>query len=124
MDLAAAYAIDNELAPILTYTYGSCEQALGTTGNAFYNALWQQAAAEGITVLVASGDNGAAGCDNPNAGASTTWTRSEWRCVNAVQRRGGRDGIRRRHTAVNVLEHCKRNGLFLGIWLHSGNRVE
>ena len=70
VDLAAAYAIDNEVAPILTYTYGACEQALGSTGNAFYNALWQQAAAEGITVLVASGDNGAAGCDNPNAGTA------------------------------------------------------
>ena len=50
VDLAAAYAIDNQIASILTYTYGSCEQALGTSGNAFYNALWQQAAAEGITV--------------------------------------------------------------------------
>jgi hypothetical protein len=64
VDLAAAYAIDNEVAPILSYTYGSCEQALGSTGNAFYNALWQQAAVEGITVFVASGDNGAAGCDS------------------------------------------------------------
>jgi large repetitive protein len=69
VDLAAAYAIDNEVAPILTYTYGVCEQALGTTGNAFYNALWQQAAVEGITVFVASGDNGAAGCDNAQGGA-------------------------------------------------------
>ncbi|MFI5097499.1 MAG: Ig-like domain repeat protein, partial [Candidatus Acidiferrales bacterium] len=68
VDLAAAYAIDNEIAPILTYTYGGCEAALGPTGNAFYNVLWQQAAAEGITVLVAAGDNGAAGCDNPNSG--------------------------------------------------------
>jgi Pro-kumamolisin, activation domain/Bacterial Ig-like domain (group 3) len=66
VDLAAAYAIDNQVAPILTYTYASCEAALGTSGNAFYNALWQQAAAEGITVLVATGDNGAAGCDNAN----------------------------------------------------------
>lgn len=69
VDLAAAYAIDNEVAPILTYTYGSCEQTLGPTGNAFYNALWEQAAAEGITVLVASGDSGAAGCDSASAGA-------------------------------------------------------
>ena len=68
VDLAAAYAIENEVAPILTYTYGSCEQALGSAGNAFYNALWQQAAAEGITVLVASGDNGAAGCDSASSG--------------------------------------------------------
>ena len=70
VDLAAAYAIDNEIAPILTYTYGSCEQLLGSTGNAFYSTLWQQAAAEGITVLVATGDNGSAGCDNPAAGVA------------------------------------------------------
>lgn len=72
VDLAAAYAIDNEVAAILTYTYGSCEQALGPTGNAFYNALWEQAAAEGITVLVASGDNGATGCDSAIAGVPAT----------------------------------------------------
>jgi hypothetical protein len=72
VDLAAAYAIDNEVAPILTYTYGSCEPVLGAAGNAFYNALWQQAAAEGITVLVASGDNGAADCDNATAGTAAT----------------------------------------------------
>jgi hypothetical protein len=70
VDLAAAYAIDNEVAPILTYNYGSCEQALGATGNAFYNALWQQAAAEGITVLVAAGDSGAAGCEDTTAGVA------------------------------------------------------
>jgi large repetitive protein len=69
VDLAAAYVIDNEVAPILSYTYGTCEQALGSTGNAFYKALWQQAAVEGITVFVSSGDNGAAGCDSA---ASTT----------------------------------------------------
>lgn len=69
VDLAATYAIDNEIAPIITYTYGSCEKNLGSSGNAFYNALWEQAAAEGITVVVASGDNGAAGCDSANSGA-------------------------------------------------------
>jgi hypothetical protein len=72
VDLAAAYAIDNQIAPILTYTYGSCEQALGSSGNAFYNALWQQAAAEGITVVVAAGDNGSAGCDGSSAGLPAT----------------------------------------------------
>jgi Pro-kumamolisin, activation domain/Bacterial Ig-like domain (group 3) len=67
VDLAAAYVIDNQIAPILTYTYGGCELALGASGNAFYNSLWQQAAAEGITVLVASGDDGSAGCDASNS---------------------------------------------------------
>lgn len=72
VDLAAQYAVDNELAPILVYTYGSCEQALGPSGNAFYKSLWQQAAAEGITVVVATGDNGAAGCDAPSSGLPAT----------------------------------------------------
>ena len=73
VDLAAAYAIDNAVAPILTYTYGSCELTLQTSGgNTFYNSLWQQAAAEGITVLVATGDNGAAACDAANAGFPAT----------------------------------------------------
>jgi subtilase family serine protease len=68
VDLAATYAVDNQVAPILMYSYGSCEQALGSGGNAFYNALWRQAAAEGMTVLVAAGDSGVAGCDDPTAG--------------------------------------------------------
>ncbi len=72
VDLAAVYAIDNQIAPILTYTYGSCEQSLNASGNAFYNALWQQAAAEGITVLVATGDNGSAGCDADASGSAAT----------------------------------------------------
>lgn len=62
-DLSAIYIVNNDLAPILSYSYGQCEMFLGTAGNAFYNTLWQQAAAEGITVLLASGDSGAAGCD-------------------------------------------------------------
>src|SRR5262249_3985268 len=69
VDLAAAYAIDNRIAPIVTYTYGACEALLTPTQNAFCNALWQQAAAEGITVLVAAGDNGSAGCDSATSGA-------------------------------------------------------
>ena len=41
-----------------------CEAAIGT-GNQFYNSLWQQAAAQGISVFVSSGDSGSAGCDSP-----------------------------------------------------------
>jgi subtilase family serine protease len=67
VDLAAAYAIDNQVAPIVSDTYSDCELTLGPAGNAFYNALWQQAAAEGITVLVSSGDSGAAGCDSADS---------------------------------------------------------
>ena len=67
VDLSALYIIDNNLAGVMSESYGACEPALGTTGNAFYNAMWEQAAAQGITVLVSTGDNGSAGCDDPNS---------------------------------------------------------
>jgi subtilase family serine protease len=70
VDASAQYIVDNNVAPVLSESYGACEQALTTSGNAFYNSLWQQAAAEGITVLIASGDNGSAGCDDPNTETS------------------------------------------------------
>jgi len=70
VDLSALYIVDNNLAPILSESYGICEAFLGSTGNAFYNALWQQAAAEGITVAVSSGDSGSAGCDPDPSGVS------------------------------------------------------
>jgi hypothetical protein len=63
-DLSALYIVNNNLAPVMSYSYGQCELFLGTSGNTFYKTLWQQAAAQGITVLLASGDSGAAGCDN------------------------------------------------------------
>jgi hypothetical protein len=67
VDLSAQYVVDNDLAPILSESYGICELFLGSAGNQFYNQLWQQAAAEGITALVATGDSGSAVCDR-NAG--------------------------------------------------------
>ena len=63
IDLSAEYIIDNNLSPVMSESYGECELALGTGGNQFYNALWEQAAAQGITVVVSSGDSGSSGCD-------------------------------------------------------------
>ncbi len=65
VDLSALYIVDNNLAPVMSESYGECELGLGTTGNQFYYSLWEQAAAQGISVFVSSGDNGSAACDNP-----------------------------------------------------------
>jgi hypothetical protein len=64
VDLAAQHAVDKNIAPIISESYGICELGIGTTGNQFFNAMWQQAAAQGISVFVAAGDNGSAGCDS------------------------------------------------------------
>lgn len=63
-DLSGLYAVDNNVAPVLSISFGTCEAYNLTAGNQFYSSLWQQAAAEGITVAIASGDTGSAGCDN------------------------------------------------------------
>jgi len=61
--LSAQYIVNHNTAPVMSMSFGLCEAALGSSGNSFINSLWQQAAAEGITVFVSSGDSGAAGCD-------------------------------------------------------------
>src|SRR6266849_7542038 len=72
VDLSALYIIDNNLAAVMSESFGSCETNLGTAGNAFFNALWEQAAAQGITVAVSAGDPGSAGCDNFNSSKAAT----------------------------------------------------
>ena len=66
IDLSALYIVDNNLAPVMSESYGFCELYLGTAGNQFFSSLWQQAAAQGITVMISSGDGSSAGCDNFN----------------------------------------------------------
>jgi len=70
--LAVVRALDDNQADILNVSFGSCEQHLGAAGNTFVNHLWQQAAAQGITVTVSTGNSGSAGCDNPNTELEAT----------------------------------------------------
>ena len=65
--LAAEHAIYGNVAPIVSLSFGNCEATLGASGNAFWSQLWEQAAAQGITVLVSTGDSGSAGCDDPDS---------------------------------------------------------
>jgi subtilase family serine protease len=60
---AFTYAIDNNLAPILSMSYGNCEQNLPSTFLSSVVVLTQQASMQGQTIAAASGDFGVADCD-------------------------------------------------------------
>ena len=67
------YAIENKInglqIPILSISYGGCEPSWTSADLSSMEASFQQANAQGQTVLSAAGDNGAADCDeqtNPN----------------------------------------------------------
>ena len=59
---ALQYVVDNNLAPVVSMSYGLCEQQTGSRGLAALRATAQQAVAQGITWLASSGDSGAADC--------------------------------------------------------------
>jgi hypothetical protein len=59
---AAQYAIDNNLAPVISLSYGGCEAA-NVTFIPFFEPILQQASVQGQTFLASSGDDGAAACD-------------------------------------------------------------
>ena len=71
IDLSSAYIVNHAAAPVVSVSYGSCEQQMGTADLAFYNSLWEQAASQGMSVFVASGDAGAAGCSASTVSVGT-----------------------------------------------------
>jgi subtilase family serine protease len=48
---------------IMSISYGQCETVNGATANAAFYAIYQQGVAEGASIFVAAGDQGAAHCD-------------------------------------------------------------
>ena len=61
--LAALRALEDNKINVLSVSYGQCEESLGAGGNLDWSELWQQAAAQGISVTVSTGDSGSATCD-------------------------------------------------------------
>jgi subtilase family serine protease len=55
---------------IMSISYGTCEAMNGVSSNASINSLYQQAVAEGVSVFVSAGDEGAASCDAGAASAT------------------------------------------------------
>ncbi len=63
------YAIDQKLAPVVSVSYGACELETPSSEVSAFQQWAQQANAQGMTWLAASGDDGAADCgDTQNPG--------------------------------------------------------
>ena len=68
------YAIDNNVAPIVTISYGECESAFNATTSAgqselvAYNHMLAEANTQGITIMSPSADFGATDCEPPLLG--------------------------------------------------------
>jgi uncharacterized protein (TIGR03437 family) len=61
--VAGQYAIDQNYAPVLSMSFSSCEADASGVAPELTQALGQQANAQGITWLVATGDQASAPCD-------------------------------------------------------------
>jgi uncharacterized protein (TIGR03437 family) len=59
---ALQYAIDNNLAPIVSISYGDCEVDIGSADAQVFASWGIQANAQGQTIFAASGDDGVADC--------------------------------------------------------------
>ena len=133
VDLSLAAIVDRHLANVVAVGYSACEASLSPAHQAFYSALYQQAAAEGISIIAASGDSGAAACTPAggtapvatgfavNALASTQWNtvvgvagyaaggaaagKDGARCMVARQR--GRSGLRRRRRQQHFVRQAR-----------------
>ncbi|MFZ3370174.1 MAG: protease pro-enzyme activation domain-containing protein, partial [Candidatus Sulfotelmatobacter sp.] len=64
IDLSELFIIENNFFNIMTESFGSCEADVTTTDAQGISFLAEQAAAQGITYTVSTGDAGAAGCDD------------------------------------------------------------
>jgi subtilase family serine protease len=68
--IAMQNLVNGQPPAIMSLSYGNCEVENGASANAAYNALYQQAVTEGVSVFVAAGDEGAASCDSGAATAT------------------------------------------------------
>jgi subtilase family serine protease len=66
------YAIDQNIAPVVSISYGQCEALWTAADLTNFRQLTQQANAQGMTISTPSGDEGAADCDSQTSTQATT----------------------------------------------------
>ncbi len=69
---ALTYAVTRNLAPILSLSYGGCEEENAAYANSTLEPVLRQANAQGQTIMVSSGDSGAASCESSASAKTAT----------------------------------------------------
>jgi subtilase family serine protease len=69
---ALQYAVDNNVAPFISTSYGACESANGQAFAQQVQGWAQQGQTQGQTIVGPSGDSGAADCESTNSTVATT----------------------------------------------------
>jgi hypothetical protein len=71
IDLSEVEIIDNAGGNVMTESFSGCESGVTSAEASSIASLAEQAAAQGMTYVVASGDSGAEGCDSPTESSAT-----------------------------------------------------
>jgi subtilase family serine protease len=71
---ALSYAVDTRIAPIVSMSYGSCETDLTSSEYSTLEAIVEQGASQGQSIVVSSGDTGSTACYEDVSGSTITST--------------------------------------------------
>jgi subtilase family serine protease len=56
------YAVDTDIAPVISMSYGTCEPDLGSSDYSTLESILEQGASQGQSIMVAAGDAGSTAC--------------------------------------------------------------
>ena len=114
--------MNNNLAPILTMSFGLCEDKMSASYLGTYNTLWQQAAAQGITGSCRPGMGGPQ--DVTRTMRRPAPARSERHLLDPLQRLRRRNAVHGHGQSVALLERDERLQPGVGQVVHSRAGLE
>jgi len=76
------YAVDTGIAPIISMSYGACEPDLSSSDYSTLEAIMEQGASQGQSIIVSSGDSGSTACYSDLTTNSTPTAQEEELAVN------------------------------------------
>lgn len=79
---ALAYAIQERVSPVISISYSTCETLLSMTALNQANAVFAQAAAQGQSLIAASGDSGSTACAPVTTSSGLTTTQIQASAIN------------------------------------------